>query len=276
MITHMETPTTRDEWAPLLDQLNQKRAAATAMGGEERVAKHRSAGKLDARQRLDHSSIRNVRRARCVGREHARGRRAGCSGRRLLVGGIGEIDGRSAVAAAEDFTVLGIHRHGRIGQALPPGPTRRPGACAACLHARGRRASRCQRPSRASSQRPPGAGRTIGIGSDGMCGPRSIGWAWSAYRSAVRFRGDDAFGVAVHSRPTAGQGGLGRRRDERGVGWSEHPRRTVRRCAQPRARRRSGNRSRPSVFVLLPAERVDGPAGSRDWRRRSPGPRRDP
>ena len=107
MITHMETPTTRDEWTPLLDQLNQKRATATAMGGEERVAKHRSAGKLDARQRLDRLFDPGtfVELGALVGNIPEDG--APHAPADALVGGIGEIDGRSAVAAAEDFTVLG-------------------------------------------------------------------------------------------------------------------------------------------------------------------------
>ena len=138
MITHMETPTTRDEWVPLLDQLNQRRAAATAMGGEERVAKHRSAGKLDARQRLDRLFDPGtfVELGALVGNIPEDG--APHAPADALVGGIGEIDGRSAVAAAEDFTVLG----GSIGTGASDKRYRLVrlaaiGACTSCLHARG-------------------------------------------------------------------------------------------------------------------------------------------
>ena len=39
------------DWAAILAELDRRRDAARAMGGEERVEKHRAAGKLDARQR---------------------------------------------------------------------------------------------------------------------------------------------------------------------------------------------------------------------------------
>jgi methylmalonyl-CoA decarboxylase subunit alpha len=103
----MEPPAMRDEWAPLLDQLATKRAEATAMGGEERVAKHRSTGKLDARDRIarlfDPGTF--VELGALVGNEPEAG--APHAPADALVGGIGAIDGRPAVAAAEDFTVLG-------------------------------------------------------------------------------------------------------------------------------------------------------------------------
>ena len=41
-------------WGPTLDDLEQRRRAARAMGGEDRLARHRGAGKLDARARADH------------------------------------------------------------------------------------------------------------------------------------------------------------------------------------------------------------------------------
>ena len=77
------------------------------MGGEERVAKHRSAGKLDARQRLDRLFDPGtfVELGALVGNIPEDG--APHAPADAPVGGIGEIDGRSAVAAAEDFTVLG-------------------------------------------------------------------------------------------------------------------------------------------------------------------------
>jgi acetyl-CoA carboxylase carboxyltransferase component len=107
MISHMEPPSARDEWAPLLDQLNQKRAVATAMGGEERLTKHRSTGSLDARQRLDRLFDPGtfVELGALVGNLAEDG--APYAPADALVGGIGAIGGRPAVAAAEDFTVLG-------------------------------------------------------------------------------------------------------------------------------------------------------------------------
>ena len=43
-----------DEWDATLDDLGERRRAARAMGGEERLARHRAAGKLDARARIGH------------------------------------------------------------------------------------------------------------------------------------------------------------------------------------------------------------------------------
>src|SRR5260221_12551529 len=43
-----------DVWDGVLENLHRRRVAASAMGGEERLAKHRAAGKLDARARVEH------------------------------------------------------------------------------------------------------------------------------------------------------------------------------------------------------------------------------
>ena len=42
-----------EDWAATLDDLRERRAAARAMGGEERLEKHRAGGKLDVRARID-------------------------------------------------------------------------------------------------------------------------------------------------------------------------------------------------------------------------------
>ena len=41
-------------WGPALDDLAQRREAARAMGGEERLAKKHAKGQLDARGRIDY------------------------------------------------------------------------------------------------------------------------------------------------------------------------------------------------------------------------------
>ena len=43
----------KHDWKPTLDDLAQRREAARAMGGEDRLAKHRASGKLDARARVE-------------------------------------------------------------------------------------------------------------------------------------------------------------------------------------------------------------------------------
>jgi acetyl-CoA carboxylase carboxyltransferase component len=88
------------EWDGVLDELASRRAASRAMGGEERLAKHRAAGKLDARARVEHlldaGSFREL--GTLVGGEDAPAD--------ALVMGSGRIDGRPVVVAAEDFTVM--------------------------------------------------------------------------------------------------------------------------------------------------------------------------
>ena len=42
------------DWQDTLHDLHRRRQHAHALGGEERLAKHRGKGKLDARARIDH------------------------------------------------------------------------------------------------------------------------------------------------------------------------------------------------------------------------------
>jgi acetyl-CoA carboxylase carboxyltransferase component len=90
---------TNDDWEPVLDDLRARRRAARAMGGEERLAKHRAAGKLDARARieylLDPGSFQEL--GTLVGGEEAPAD--------AVVIGSGRIDNRPVMVAAEDFTV---------------------------------------------------------------------------------------------------------------------------------------------------------------------------
>src|SRR5436190_5787541 len=88
-----------NEWAPTLDDLSARRRAARAMGGEERLAKHRASGKLDARARLDYfldaGSFHEL--GTLVGGEEAPAD--------AVVIGSGRVDNRPVLVAAEDFTV---------------------------------------------------------------------------------------------------------------------------------------------------------------------------
>jgi acetyl-CoA carboxylase carboxyltransferase component len=87
------------DWEPTLADLNSRRSAARAMGGEERLAKHRAAGKLDARARIDHflddASFQEL--GTLVGGSDAPAD--------AIVIGTGRVDGRPVAVAAEDFTV---------------------------------------------------------------------------------------------------------------------------------------------------------------------------
>ncbi len=90
------------DWDPYLKELERRRAAARAMGGAERVERLMTRrGKLDARRRLDllFDPGSFVELGPLVGGTSAPAD--------ALVAGFGKIDGRIAMGAAEDFTVLG-------------------------------------------------------------------------------------------------------------------------------------------------------------------------
>ena len=96
-----------DDWKTTLDDLTDRRAAARVMGGEERLTKHRAAGKLDARARvaylLDPGSFQEL--GTLVGGPDAPAD--------AIIMGSGRVDGRPVMVAAEDFTV----KAGTISQA---------------------------------------------------------------------------------------------------------------------------------------------------------------
>ena len=86
-------------WEPLLDDLEDRRRAARAMGGPEKLARRRDEGGLDARARIAHLLDPGsfVEIGTLVGSVPADG----------LVAGSGTIHGRHVMVGAEDFTVLG-------------------------------------------------------------------------------------------------------------------------------------------------------------------------
>jgi len=88
----------------VLDDLARRRRAAEAMGGEERLARRRAGGKLDARSRIDHLCD--------PGTVIEIGRLVGDLPADAFVAAIGSIDGRPVAVGAEDFTVAG----GSIGR----------------------------------------------------------------------------------------------------------------------------------------------------------------
>ena len=86
-------------WDGVLEHLQRRREVSRAMGGEERLQKHRAAGKLDVRARIDHlvdpGSFQEL--GTLVGGEEAPAD--------AIVVGSGRIDGRPVMIGAEDFTV---------------------------------------------------------------------------------------------------------------------------------------------------------------------------
>jgi acetyl-CoA carboxylase carboxyltransferase component len=87
-------------WDGVLASLEERRHASRSMGGDERLAKHRKAGKLDARTRIDHllDSGSFMEIGTLVG-----GKEAPAD---AVVTGSGTIEGRPVMIAAEDFTVM--------------------------------------------------------------------------------------------------------------------------------------------------------------------------
>jgi acetyl-CoA carboxylase carboxyltransferase component len=95
------------DWDPLLDDLARRGDAARAMGGPDRLERHRARGRLDARARIAHllDPETFVELGALVGSVH-RGVTPSAPAD-ALVAGHGLVDGRPVVVGAEDFTVMG-------------------------------------------------------------------------------------------------------------------------------------------------------------------------
>lgn len=93
------SPAEPGDWGPLIEDLRARRVAAQAMGGSERLARRRSEGRLNARERIsalcDDGSF--VELGALVGELPAD----------AFVAGVGTLDGRPVAVGAEDFTVAG-------------------------------------------------------------------------------------------------------------------------------------------------------------------------
>ena len=261
------------EWAEVLDDLARRREASRAMGGDERLRKHR-----DARQARRPRPHRLPARPGIVpGARHAR-RRRGRAGRR----------GRDGFGAHRrppgDGRGRGLHREGGHDQrggeleALPRRRDRGHRPRAADHDAGGRRLPR--RRSRARA-RPPHRharpGPLLRAGAAGHRRARRVGRTRRAGRAHLRLRGDE--------RPRRRSSPPGRRSCCESIGETDHegrPRRPGRRARerpdpQRRRRRRARARSRPPVSLLLPDLGVVVPA--RTWPGADDGPRarsRDP
>jgi acetyl-CoA carboxylase carboxyltransferase component len=100
-------------WGPLLEELARRKREASALGGPEKLERRRKEGRLHARERLDHlfDSGTFVELGALTG--SARDAADPPAPADAFVAGFGEIDGRPALAGAEDFTVQG----GSIGLA---------------------------------------------------------------------------------------------------------------------------------------------------------------
>ena len=97
-------------WQPEIDELHRRRALAAEMGGPERVARQRAAGKLTIRDRVDRigdeGSFEEVGGLSGVGQYDDDGALVAFTPANLVVG-IARIDGRPVVISGDDFTVRG-------------------------------------------------------------------------------------------------------------------------------------------------------------------------
>ncbi len=94
----------------LLEELNQRRALALAMGGEERLAKRRDKGQLNARERIDALYELNTFQEWGMHANHSC-HAFGMEKRKMpgdgVVTGTGYVDGRSVACFSHDFTTGG-------------------------------------------------------------------------------------------------------------------------------------------------------------------------
>jgi len=97
-------------WQPEVDELGERRRLARNMGGEERVARQRAAGKLTVRERFeamcDPGTFEEVGSVSGVGRYDEEGRLVEFTAANFLCG-VAEIDGRPVVVSGDDFTIRG-------------------------------------------------------------------------------------------------------------------------------------------------------------------------
>ena len=188
-----------DDWESTLADLSDRRVAARAMGGEERLTKHRAGGKLDVRARVDHlldpGSFQEL--GTLVGGPDLPAD--------AIVMGSGRIDGRPVMVAAEDFTV----KAGTISQASNSKRYRVaeiavPDRVPLVMMLEGAGYPRRRARARAHSDRPARAGALLGPRAPGDRGARCVRRARRAGRADVGLRGDERARVDLHGRSAGG------------------------------------------------------------------------
>lgn len=97
-------------WEKELEELRRREALAEKMGGDEKLARQKARGKLNARERLarllDKGSFREIGKIAGKGAYGADGSLEDFSPTNFVFGR-GRIDGRPVIASADDFTVRG-------------------------------------------------------------------------------------------------------------------------------------------------------------------------
>ncbi len=108
-------------WEPEVDELKKRQRLAREMGGAERVRRHREAGKLTVRERieqlLDPASFHEIGSITGAAQYDEHGDLAAFTPS-YLVTGRGRVNGRPVVVAGDDFTVRGGSSEGGIKDKL--------------------------------------------------------------------------------------------------------------------------------------------------------------
>ena len=245
------------DWDEVLEQLEQRRVASRAMGGEERLTKHRAAGKLDVRARIDHlldpGSFQEL--GTLVGGDDAPAD--------AIVMGSGRIDGRPVMVAAEDFTV----KAGTISQSANSKRYRVAELAVAdrvplimMLEGAGFRAD--GRTPRAHAHRHARPGPLLGARPARHRGARAVGGTRRARRTDVGLHGDERPRRDLHRR-TAGGVRVDGRDDHQGSAGRPEGRARERSDPQRGRGRRTGPRPGAHLPPVLPVLGLVVPARSR-------------
>jgi acetyl-CoA carboxylase carboxyltransferase component len=108
-------------WKPELEEVARREALAQRMGGEERVARARAAGRLTVRERierlLDPNSFHETGALAGRAEYDSEGRMTGFTPSNFVCGR-GRIEGRAVVVGADDFTVRGGAADGAVGDKM--------------------------------------------------------------------------------------------------------------------------------------------------------------
>ena len=108
-------------WQPEIDELAYRRQLAAQLGGPDKVQRHKDAGKLTVRERIDAladpGSFHEVGSLTGSGQYDSNGRLVGFTPANLVMGRA-RVDGRPVVLVGDDFTVRGGANDGAVGDKL--------------------------------------------------------------------------------------------------------------------------------------------------------------
>lgn len=108
-------------WQPEVDELAWRRRLAARLGGEEKIERHKAAGKLTVRERVealtDAGSFRELGGLAGSGRYDSNGRLVDLVPSNLVMGRA-QAGGRPIVVVGDDFTVRGGANEGTVGEKL--------------------------------------------------------------------------------------------------------------------------------------------------------------